>query len=113
MQWDIQPRLRVSNKLLFDLSYKINTFDFDTRHFTDHVVNFRAFYNFNNQWLTTTTIQYNNVDTFAGVNFRLNYLFRPGDNFFLVFNEGRRVSGTLEGERDRSVLAKLTYSFDF
>lgn len=113
VQWDIQPRLRLTNKLSFDLSYRLNTFDFDEREFTDHVVNFRAFYNFNNQWLTTTTIQYNNVDMFAGVNFRLNYIFHPGDNFFLVYNDGRRTSGAQLGERDRAVLAKLSYSFDF
>ena len=79
----------------------------------DHVVNFRTYYNPNNQWLTTTTIQYNNVDSFAGINFRLNYIFRPGDDLFLVYNEGRREGGPLDGEKDRSLLLKLAYSFDY
>ena len=90
--------------------------------FTDHVVNTRVNYNFNNQWLTSTTIQYNSSDSFLGFNFRLNYIFRPGDDFFLVYNEGRqsmfddeghRIAGLLDGRRDRSLQLKLTYSFDY
>ncbi len=90
--------------------------------FTDHVVNTRLNYNFNNQWLTSTTIQYNSSDSFLGFNFRLNYIFRPGDDLFLVYNEGRqpvfddeghRVAGLLDGRRDRSLQVKLTYSFDY
>ena len=91
----------------------INQFTFGKTDFTDHVANLRVFYNFNNQWLTTTTIQYNNVDNFAGLNFRLRYIIYPGDDFYLVYNEGRQVGGPLDGQKDRSVQAKLTYFFDF
>ena len=77
------------------------------------MVNFRTFYDLSNEWLTTTTIQYNSVDSFAGLNFRLNYIFRPGDDFFLVYNEGRQVGGPRDGEKDRSLQLKLTYSFDY
>jgi hypothetical protein len=111
--WEISPRLRVNPSLAFEVDYEINRFTFDQAKFTDHVVNFRTFYNFNSRWLTTTTLQYNNVDTFAGLNFRLNYIFRPGDDFFLVYNEGRQVGGLLDGEKDRSLQLKLTYSFDY
>ena len=79
----------------------------------DHTVNGRVNYNFNNQWLASTIVQYNNTDSFWGVNFRLNYIFRPGDDFFLIYTEGRRVGGDLEGEKDRILQTKLTYSFDF
>ena len=113
VQWNIQPRVRATNKLAFELGYQINQFTFGKSEFTDHVANFRVFYNLNNRWLTTTTLQYNNVDSFAGLNFRLNYIFRPGDDFFLVYNEGRTVGGPLDGQKDRSLQAKLTYSFDF
>ena len=67
-------------------------------------------------WLTSTIVQYNNVDHLWGVNFRLNYIFRPGDDFFLIYNEGRRFqdsSGIPYGPNERTLQAKLTYSFDF
>ncbi|MBI4459887.1 MAG: carbohydrate binding family 9 domain-containing protein [Acidobacteria bacterium] len=112
-EWNFSPRLKVSNNLSFDLQYIINDATFGETDFLDHVVNLRANYNFNNQWLTTTTIQYNNADAFTGLNFRLNYIFRPGDDFFLVYNEGRRQGEVFRGQIDRSLQVKLTYSFDF
>jgi hypothetical protein len=76
-------------------------------------VSTRLNYNFNNQWLTTTIVQYNNSENFFGFNFRLNYIFRPGDDFFLIYNEGRIYGGPFDGQKDRTLQTKLTYSFDF
>ena len=112
-EWSFSPRLKVTNNLSFNLQYTINDATFGKNSFVDHIVNFRFNYNFNNQWLTTTTIQYNNADSFAGINFRLNYIFRPGDDFFLVYNEGRQLGDVFPSQKDRSLQAKLTYSFDF
>jgi hypothetical protein len=95
------------------VNYRLNDGRVGTTEFTDHVVNFRVYYNFTNKLLTTTTVQYNNADAFSGINFRLNYIYRPGDDFFLVYNEGRRLGEELYGQRDRTVQAKFTYSFDF
>ena len=90
--------------------------------FTDHVINTRINYNFNNQWLTSTFLQYNSTDSFWGFNFRLNYIFRPGDDLFIVYNEGRHaildptgreIAGFFDGRKDRSLQIKLTYSFDY
>jgi len=81
--------------------------------FTDHNVSTRLNYNINNQWLTSTIVQYNNTENFFGFNFRLNYIFRPGDDFFLIYNEGRIYGGPFDGQKDRTLQTKLTYSFDF
>jgi len=117
--------LNLTEQISVSPSYSINKASFPQGDFTDHIVRTRINYNFNNQWLTSTFIQYNNTDSFFGVNFRLNYIFRPGDDFFLVYNEGRRalfddidnveraVTGVFDGQRDRSLQLKLTYSFDF
>ncbi len=122
IEWRVQPKLKLTDNLSFELNYRINDITFGQTSFIQHVANFRINYNFNNQWLTGTTIQYNNVDSFAGINFRLNYIFRPGDDLFLVYNEGRRsvfdnegrqIAGVFGGQKDRSLQLKLTYSFDF
>jgi hypothetical protein len=124
---NIQPRLKLTEQLSFETQYELNhatfrpgmftneagTFSDREGRFTDHVVNTRINYNFNNQWLTSTTVQYNNTDSFLGFNFRLNYIFRPGDDFFLIYNEGRRIGGPFDGQKDRTLQTKLTYSFDF
>jgi Domain of unknown function (DUF5916)/Carbohydrate family 9 binding domain-like len=124
---NFSPSVRISNAFSVEVEYSLNhgrfeagqymdaTGNFPDREgsFTDHVINSRVNYNFNNQWLTSTSIQYNNTDSFVGFNFRLNYIYRPGDDFFFIYNEGRRVDGPFDGQLDRTVQGKLTYSFDF
>ena len=120
----IDPRLRISEQFSLEVGYSINKASFPQQTcagsnpvsycgFTDHTVNTRINYNFSNQWLTSTIIQYNKTDNFLGFNFRLNYIFRPGDDFFLIYNDGRRVGGLLDGQKERTLQTKLTYSFDF
>ena len=45
------------------------------------------------------TIQYNNVDSFAGINFRLNYIFRPGDDLFLVITKAAEREDRWTGKK--------------
>jgi uncharacterized protein DUF5916/cellulose/xylan binding protein with CBM9 domain len=123
---NFNPRVRLTTQLSLQMQYGINKATFPARFcvnpvnggcgFTDHLVNARVNYNFNNQWLTSTIIQYNNADHFWGLNMRLNYIFRPGDDFFLIYNEGRRfkdAAGVPYGPNERTIQAKMTYSFDF
>ncbi|MEE8178014.1 MAG: DUF5916 domain-containing protein, partial [Acidobacteriota bacterium] len=123
-QFSVEPEYNLNKAMLPAGKYTDENGNFPDRdaRFTDHVVNTRVNYNFNNQWLTSTTIQYNSSDSFLGFNFRLNYIFRPGDDLFLVYNEGRqsifddeghRIAGLIDGRRDRSLQVKLTYSFDY
>jgi hypothetical protein len=122
------PRVRLTNQFSAQISYGINKATFPARvcvdktksecGFTDHIINTRINFNLNNQWLTSTTIQYNNADNFLGFNFRLNYIFRPGDDFFLIYNEGHTGEDPVTNDptrrhNDRTLQAKLTYSFDF
>jgi hypothetical protein len=112
-EWGFTPRVKINTKSAVEVNYRLNDGRVGNTEFTDHVVNFRLFYNFSNKLLTTTTVQYNNADSFSGLNFRLNYIYRPGDDFFLVYNEGRRLGEELDGQKDRTLQAKFTYSFDF
>ena len=126
----LEPRLRLSEQLSVETRYELSDAAFPQGEFIDHTIDTRVNYNFNNQWLTSTTIQYNSVDSsgsaiqhlnsnsFWGVNFRLNYIFRPGDDFFLIYNEGRRdqdlrLGPAFDLRKDRSLQLKLTYSLDF
>lgn len=126
--FSFSPRLRLTDQFSAQIRYQINKATFPgtvcvdkTQNkcgFTDHVINTRINFNLNNQWLTSTTIQYNSADNFWGFNFRLNYIFRPGDDFFLIYNEGRTgddpfTTDPARRHNDRTLLAKFTYSFDY
>ncbi|HEY7678989.1 MAG TPA: DUF5916 domain-containing protein [Terriglobia bacterium] len=128
----ITPSVRLTESFSMNVSYDLNHAKFPAgkytdsqgvfpttgTSFTDHVVNARINYNFSNSWLSSTTIQYNNADNFLGFNFRLNYIFRPGDDFFLIYNAGYTGEDAVTGDperrhNDRTLQAKFTYSFDF
>ena len=57
--------------------------------------------------------KYNHLDKEWGLNLRLNYIYRPGDDIFLVFNRTMTDRGLASEERSWSVLLKITHTFDF
>ena len=46
-------------------------------------------------------------------NVRFNYIYRPGDDLFIVYNEGRDYNNLTRGLMNRTLLVKFTHSFDF
>ena len=109
----VEPQIKVSEALSFDVSYVLDEVDLPYGDFTSQVINTRANYSFSNKWLTSYTIQYSNLDDFMNFRFRLNYIYRPGDDIFFIYNEGRNVDELESGLVGRSILLKWTHSFDF
>ena len=102
------PNFIISDKLSVRIEYDFDDISLPQGQLTSHLVNSIFRYNLTNVWLTTTTLQYESSEDLYNLNFRLNYIYRPGDDVFLVFNR------TSDNERtDWSVLLKVTHSFDF
>jgi hypothetical protein len=107
----ITPAWRPSPIVSFETAYELNDVELPQGAFTSHVVNARMNLNFSNRWLTTTLAQYDSTARRNQVYVRLNYIYRPGDDLFVVFNQSHdRILG---GQPDRSIMLKLTYSVDF
>jgi hypothetical protein len=104
----LNPRIKVSPNLSFQINYRFDDIQLQGGDLTSHVSNVRMNYNFTNNWLTSTTLQYDSVQDLVNINFRLNWIYRRGDDFFLVYSQTRRSSLT-----DRAIILKLTHSFDF
>lgn len=113
----LQPQIRLTSHLSASVGYQLD----DVRglaitatslrdSFTSHVVNGRLDYSPTNNLLTTTMFQYNSVDRVQLIQFRLNRILRLSDNFYLTFNQTRRLG---DGRVDRSVVAKMSHSLDF
>ncbi len=112
----IQPQFKISDALSVDLNYALDEVEMPWGDFSSKVVNTRINYAFSNRWLTSGTVQYSNLDQRFNFRFRLNYIYRPGDDLFLIYNEGRVIN--LDDPRDnallgRSFILKFTRSFDF
>jgi hypothetical protein len=108
------PLLKISKNLSLTPRYRFNQVDLPQGRFDSHLINSQVNYAFSTRWLTTATVQYNNATDFVGLNLRLNYIYRSGDDFFLVYNESKTVAtGGVPGRVNRSLIAKLTFSVDF
>ena len=103
----------MSEALFLDLGYALDNVNLPFGDFTSHLINARSSYAFSNKWLTSTTIQYSSLDSFVNFRFRLNYIYRPGDDIFFIYNEGRNTADLEANLVGRSVMLKWTYSLDF
>jgi hypothetical protein len=109
----VGPAFRPMPLFSVEASYEYNDVTLPRGAFTTHVVNGRMNVNPSNKWLTTIIAQYDSAAARHVLFFRLNYIFRPGDNLFFVFNQTRQPAGLGGDSRDRAVMVKMTYALDF
>jgi hypothetical protein len=109
----VAPALRPMPLVGVEASYEYNDVTLPQGAFTTHVVNGRMNFNVSNKWLTTTLAQYDSASARKVLFFRLNYIFRPGDNVFFVFNQTAQPGPAARDQRDRALMVKWTYSVDF
>jgi hypothetical protein len=111
--WDMEANLNLSNHVLAEISYSINRIKRpEGQPVNVHVMNNRLNINFSRKWMTSTVFQYSNTRDLIGVNFRLRYNYRSGDDLYVVLNSFRRGAG-VDREVDRFIALNFTRSFDF
>jgi len=104
----LNQSIKWSQNLSFDIEYRLDDIVLPGGEFSSSVSDVGINYNVSNQWLTSTTVQYDNLEDLVSINFRLNYIYRPGDDLFVVYNQTRRSDLT-----DRKLILKFTHSFAF
>lgn len=107
------PKIRFNQKLSLEPSYSYNHVDLASGSFNTHVGRVRAKYSFSEKWLTDGLVQYDTVSDQATVYARLRYIYRTGNDFYLVYRQARAYGGEHAGAVDRSLTAKLTYSLNW
>ncbi len=104
---------RFTEKFNLSPSWNINIITLPDASFTTHILRVRGGYNFSDRWLTSALVQYNSLDDSMAVFARLNYIYRTGDDFFLVLKQTSLFEGVYSGQQNRAIIAKMTRSFDF
>jgi hypothetical protein len=107
----VAPSFRPLPLVSLETGYEFNDVSLREGAFTTHVLNARINVNLSNRWLTTTLAQYDSASEQHVLFFRLNYIYRPGDDVFLVFN--RSTQAVAGRPADYTVMLKFTYSIDF
>ena len=111
--FSVQPTLtfRVNERLRFEPSFSYNKIDLPGGSFTSNVLNARASYSFSDRLLTDALLQYSNVSNDISLFARLRYIYRVGDDIYLVYRQAGEYDLHRFGRHDRSVTLKVTRSF--
>ena len=108
---DIDGQWRMTYQLAIETRYQRNWIKLpETDLFTTNVVGTRISYALNTRFFTKLYAQWNDSGERASANFLLNYIYRPGSDFYLVYDQ---AWGTSDGFKAHAwtVLSKFTYLF--
>ena len=115
---NLGPHWNISQSLQLKAEYNFDRLRFSDRgqKFDGHVLRLRSLLMFSTKLSASAFVQFSNSDNLIVANFRLRYNPREGNDFYVVYNEGRNTSldrelPHLPSLSDRTVLLKYTYTF--
>ncbi len=98
------------------IEYDMIRFPSRNQSFTGRIAGIRALVMLSNKLSVSSLVQYSNIAHGIVTNLRLRYNPKEGNDFYLVFNEGRNIElnrefPVLNPVANRSILIKYTYTF--
>jgi hypothetical protein len=115
----MQPTWNISKHFELGGTYGFDYVRFRSRdvEMSNHIIGFKALYMLNTKLSVNAFIQYNTASDEVISNVRLRYNPREGNDFYLVFNEGRntdlmRETPRLPSVSSRTFMMKYTYTFN-
>jgi hypothetical protein len=111
--WNISRHLELGAIYNFD---RLNFVDRDQK-LINHILGIKALYMLDTRLSVSVYVQYNTAMKGVLTNMRIRFNPKEGNDFYLVFNEGRNTNlerevPTLPVYSDRSILLKYTYTFN-
>jgi len=104
--------LNISSQLSVSADWERNVIDLENDSFTTDEVGSRIEYAFNPELYTSLFAQWNNEDEEALLNFRVNWIPKPGSYFYFVLNQQFATDGPI-AVLNTTVLSKLTWFFNY
>ena len=109
--FNIDSQWRVTYQFALETRYQRNWINLpESDLFTTNVVGTRISYALNTRFFTKLYAQWNDSAERASTNFLLNYIYRPGSDFYLVYDQGWDTSDGFHAHK-WTVLSKFTYLF--
>jgi len=108
--FDIQANFKPSGRLAFETQYQFNRVNLPNEDpFNVNIFGGRIVYAFTTTFFAKLFAQWNSDDEVISTNFLLNYIYRPGSDFYLVFNQTYGSDGAKTALEESTVVAKMTY----
>ena len=108
-------RINISPQFAFEPSVSVNRIELPEGHFTAKLVASRFTYAFNPRMFVVGLLQYNSTRDVLSTNVRLRWLYQPGSELFVVYNDQRdtQLAGRFPFLENRAFVVKLTRLFRF
>ncbi len=107
------PSIRFSARFGLQPEYRYNRVRLSGGAFDTHLARVRANLHFSDRVLIDSLAQYSSSSDQVSLFARLRYIYRTGDDFYLVYRQTTAYEGVFDGLHDRSLTAKMTYAFDW
>ncbi len=107
--FDIRLDLRLTGRFSLEPRYEFNRVTLPQGAFDTNVFGGRIGYSFSTDLFTKLYVQWNSDRDLITTNFLLNYIYRPGSDFYLVFNQTYGTDSVTSGLMDTTVVGKVTY----
>lgn len=113
------PTWSISSSFQLDATYQFNWINFEERSqkFNGQIARLKVLYMYNTKLSASVFIQVNSSNNAVISNFRMRYNPKEGNDFYLVFNEGRNTNLAREIPElplisNRTILVKYTHTFN-
>ena len=104
------PSFRFSDRFTLSPQYSFNRIHLPGGSFDTHLVRLRANLSFSARVLFDSLLQHSSVDDQMSAFVRLRYIYRTGDDFYLVYRQATAFSGMFDRLDDRTLTAKFTFT---
>ena len=107
--FDIRLDLRLTGRFSLEPRYEFNRVTLPQGAFDTNVFGGRIGYSFSTDLFTKLYMQWNSDRNLITTNFLVNYIYRPGSDFYLVFNQTYGTDSMTSGLLDTTLVGKVTY----
>ena len=107
--FDLRLDLRLTERFSVEPRYEFNRVTLPQGTFDTNVFGGRIGYAFSTDMFTKLYVQWNSDRDLITTNFLVNYIYRPGSDFYLVFNQTYGTDSLTSGLMDTTLVGKVTY----
>jgi len=115
LQMEVGIDWRPTRRLFLGLAYEYNDIELPEGDFVTRLIQLNADISFNSRWSWLNLLQYDNESASAGVNSRLRWNPRAGQDLYIVLNHGFSALRTFSGldSTQSQISIKYTQTFRF
>ena len=107
--FSIDGKFKPNGRFVVETQYQFARVELPADSFNANVLASRAVYSFSTRFFAKLFAQWNSADDVVSTNFLLNYIYRPGSDFYLVFNQVYDGDGSTIGLSESTLVGKMTY----